>query len=137
MRRRRRELEAWDRPMADAESSAQWLLVRVLPAPLDVRDPVHGAAAWSVARPRFLELDEQLTGLIRTAPDPERRATAASLRVALADLANALDERARVGSPEGGASAGLRVELARDRLERRLAHEPPPLVSSAPGAPPT
>jgi hypothetical protein len=122
--RRRREVEGWERPMADAEASAQWLHDRVLPTALAGTDPGPAAAAWSAVRPRFLELDEQLTGLVRTAPDDGCQAIAASLRAALADLATALDERSAATSAHEWATARLRVELARDRLERRLAHEP-------------
>jgi hypothetical protein len=124
MTRRRRALEGWDQPLADAEASAQWLQDRVLPATLGVEDPAEAVAAWTAIRPRFLELDEQLTGLLRSAPDDERRAMAASLRVALADVATALDDRSSAGSMDGWVTARLRVDLARDRLERRLAHQP-------------
>jgi hypothetical protein len=134
MTRRRRALGGWDQPLADAEASAQWLQDRVLPATLGVEDPAEAVAAWAAVRPRFLELDEQLTGLLRTAPDDERRAMAASLRVALADVATALDDRSSAGSMDGWVTARLRVDLARDRLERRLAHQP--LVGPAAGPSP-
>ena len=116
-----------------------WLQDRALPAVLAEPDPVRAAAAWSATRPRFLELDEQLTELARTAPDPERRDMAGSLRAALADVATALDERSAATSPEDWAAARMRVELARERLERRLAHEPlvPPGTATAPAPPAT
>jgi len=129
--RRRRRLEAWDAPAADAEAGAHWLHDRVLPSVLAAGDPVQAAAAWSAVRPRFLELDEQLTGLARTAPDDERLDEVTSLRGALADLGAALDERSAATSREAWATANLRVELARDRLERRLARDP----SAMPGRP--
>ena len=137
--RRRRALAAWDQPMADAERAAGWLQDRALPAVLAEPDPVRSTAAWSATRPRFLELDEQLTELARTAPDPERRDMAGSLRAALADVAAALDERSAATSPQDWAAAQTRVELARERLERRLAHEPlvPPGTATAPAPPAT
>jgi hypothetical protein len=110
--------------MADAEATAAWLHDRVLPATVNVDDPAQAAASWFVVRARFLELDEQLTSLLRTAPDGERRAAAASLRAALADVTTALDQGSRAGSTDERPTARLRVELALDRLERRLAHEP-------------
>jgi hypothetical protein len=121
--RRRRALEAWDGPLADAEDSARWLQDRAVPAVVAEPAPERSAAAWATVRPRFLALDEQLTDLARTAPDPDRRAMAASLRAALADVSAALDDRARAPSPHDWSTASMRLELARDQLARRLRHE--------------
>ncbi|HVN13097.1 MAG TPA: hypothetical protein VMT69_13460 [Kineosporiaceae bacterium] len=137
--RRRRALAAWDQPMADAEQAARWLQDRAVPVVLAEPDPGRSAAAWSATRPRFLDLDEQLTDLARTAPDPERRDMAGSLRAALADLAAALDERSVASSAQDWSTAGMHVELARERLERRLRHEPlvPPGSPTSPADQPS
>jgi hypothetical protein len=145
--RRRRALEAWDGPLADAESAAQWLQDRVVPAVVAEPAPERSAAAWGTVRPRFLALDEQLTDLARTAPDPDRRAMAASLRAALADVSTALDDRSRAASAQDWSTASMRLELARDQLARRLRHEalvpavapvgvPPGTSATTPSPPP-
>jgi hypothetical protein len=143
--RRRRALEAWDGPLADAEDSARWLQDRALPAVLAEPTGERSSAAWVTVRPRFLALDEQLTDLARTAPDPDRRALAASLRAALAAVSTALDDRDRAASAHSWSTATMRLELARDQLERRLRHEAivpavapvgVPLGAAFPGGPP-
>jgi hypothetical protein len=134
--RRRRALEAWDGPLADAEDSARWLQDRVLPAVVAEPAGERSAAAWATLRPRFLALDEQLTDLARTAPDADRRAMAASLRAALADVSTALDDRDRAASPQSWSTATMRLELARDQLERRLRHEPLVPAFAPVGVPP-
>jgi hypothetical protein len=122
-RRRRRALDAWDTPMADAEDSAHWLQERALPAVVAEPAGERSVTAWATVRPRFLALDERLTELARTAPDPDRRAVAASLRAALADVSTALDDRTRAASPQDWSTASMRLELVRDQLARRLRHE--------------
>jgi hypothetical protein len=124
-RRRRRAVEAWDQAQADAEDSALWLHDRVLPPVLADPSPATTAAAWSAARPRFLELDEQLTALGRSAPDEERRAAVVALRSALADTAVALDRRASADTRQTWAAAQAQAELAAERLARVLAYDAP------------
>jgi hypothetical protein len=133
--RRRRAVEAWDRGLADAEDAALWLHDRVLPTVLADRLPAPAATAWPAARPRLLDLDEQLTTLGRTAPDEERRAAVVTLRSALADAAGALDRRATATDAQGRAAAQTQAELADERLAHVLAYDGAPAPGYLPPAP--
>jgi hypothetical protein len=141
--RRRRAVEVWDRGLADAEDAALWLHERVLPPVLADRAPTVTATAWPAARPRLLELDEQLTALGRTAPDEERHAAVVTLRSALADTAGALDRRAAAPDAQGWAAAQTQAQLGDERLAHVLAYDAtapatavPAPRSAPPGAPP-
>jgi len=127
-RRRGQAVEAWDRDQADAEDAALWLHDRVLPTvladPLPTQPVLPGTpTAWSAARPRFVELDEKLSVLARSAPDEDRRAAVGTLRSALADTGLALDQRGTSPSPQAWTAAQTRAELAADHLGRVLSYD--------------
>ena len=127
-RRRQMTLEAWDRERAAAEDAALWLHDRVLLPVLADPGPSVTATAWPAARPRFLELDEQLTALGRNAPDDVRRRSVSTLRSALADTAAALDLRAAAPDLQAWVAAQTRAELAAERLADVLGDQAPAAV---------
>jgi hypothetical protein len=127
-RRRQMALETWDRARGGAEDAAVWLYERLLPPVLADPGPSATATAWPAARPRFLDLDEQLTALARNAPDDVRRRDVGTLRSALADTAAALDLRAAAPDLQAWAAAQTRAELAADRLADVLGYQAPAAI---------
>lgn len=78
LRRRR-----WDAELASSVTEARWLAGELLPQLQQASSVAEVAGGWQVSAGRVAALEDQLTGLVSSAPDEPRRGRATELRDAV------------------------------------------------------
>ncbi|MDN4477071.1 hypothetical protein QQX10_03585 [Demequina sp. SYSU T00039] len=85
---------SWDRQLERARAEVSWFEDSLVPQVLAKPTAAEAAQTWQAARPRVLDADRQLHGLIETAPTDDRRGAAERGLAVVGELSQALDAEA-------------------------------------------
>lgn len=127
--RRRRARQAWQAELSAATSEVGWFARDLLPQLRRSGSAEAVVGGWSVAVPRVAQLEDQLTRLVATAPDEERRSHALAARDAVRQ------SRERLATLAAGPGQDWRagIDAAQAPLLTALAPPPPPAPEATPG----
>jgi hypothetical protein len=141
LRRRaaQRVLDEWDAKLTESRGEATWVEESLVTQVLAMPTTTEAAQVWTAAGPRLLAIDEGLLALEGSAPDDQRRAAAAALRVRLARLVEAVGSDTAAGpdsTPDDFRARRAAIDTARRDLRAVLAASPNASPNAGPGADP-
>ena len=125
LRRRaaQRVLDEWDAELEESRREATWVEESLVTQVLSMPTTAEATQVWTAARPRLLAMDEGLLALEGNAPDERRRASAAALRVRLAQLVEAVGTDTAAGpdaDPDDFRARRAAIDVARRDLRAVL-----------------